>query len=205
VSGATVLAFWAVSILFIITPGADWAYAITAGLRNRSVVPAVAGMLAGHVLATVVVAAGVGVLVARTPAVLTVLTFAGALYLAWLGVGLLRRPAVPRAGVEAVTMSPARQALTGVGVSALNPKVFLLFLALLPQFSDPGATWPVGTQMMVLGAVHVASCALVYFAVGLASRRVLATRPAAARVVTRVSGVLMTVIALVLLVEQTMA
>ena len=45
-------AFWAVSFLFIITPGADWAYAISAGMRGRLVTPAVAGMLSGHLLAT---------------------------------------------------------------------------------------------------------------------------------------------------------
>lgn len=41
-------AFWAVSLLFVITPGADWAYAISAGMRGRWVMPAVAGMLSGH-------------------------------------------------------------------------------------------------------------------------------------------------------------
>jgi len=42
------IAFWSVSILFIITPGADWAYAISAGIKGKVVVPAVAGMLFGH-------------------------------------------------------------------------------------------------------------------------------------------------------------
>ncbi len=42
------IAFWSVSILFIITPGADWAYAIWAGIKGKVVVPAVAGMLLGH-------------------------------------------------------------------------------------------------------------------------------------------------------------
>lgn len=76
-----VAGFWGVSFLLVLTPGADWAYAITAGLRNSSPLPAVLGMLSGHVLATLVVAAGVGVLVASAPVVLTVLTVAGALYL----------------------------------------------------------------------------------------------------------------------------
>jgi threonine/homoserine/homoserine lactone efflux protein len=38
---ATIAAFWGVSFLFVITPGADWAYAMAAGLRNRTVLPAV--------------------------------------------------------------------------------------------------------------------------------------------------------------------
>ncbi|MCF4123088.1 LysE family translocator [Antribacter sp. KLBMP9083] len=201
-SATMVLAFWAVSVLFVITPGADWAYAIAAGLRNRSVLPAVGGMLAGHLLATAVVAAGVGVLVARSPAVLTALTAIGAAYLVWLGIGMLRRPAAPHTGTEPVAASWLGQAVRGVGVSGLNPKLFLLFLALLPQFTDPGADWPVAVQITALGLVHAASCAVVYVAVGLAARRVLRARPTAARVVTRVSGALMIVIGLVLLVEQ---
>ena len=98
-AGGTVTAFWAVSFLFVVTPGADWAYAIAAGLRHRVVLPAVGGLLAGHLVATAVVAAGVGALVARLPLLLTVLTLAGALYLVWLGTGTLARPAVPHAGI----------------------------------------------------------------------------------------------------------
>ena len=73
-------AFWAVSFLFIITPGADWAYAISAGIRGRRVAPAVAGLLSGHLLATLVVAAGVGALLARSPLIMSLLTLGGALY-----------------------------------------------------------------------------------------------------------------------------
>ena len=55
----TLTAFWAVSFLLVLVPGADWAYAIAAGLRDRSVLPAVAGLLAGYAVLTAVVAAGV--------------------------------------------------------------------------------------------------------------------------------------------------
>ncbi|MDU5497484.1 MAG: LysE family translocator, partial [Acinetobacter baumannii] len=51
------IAFWSVSILFIITPGADWAYAISAGIKGKVVVPAVAGMLFGHFITILLVAA----------------------------------------------------------------------------------------------------------------------------------------------------
>ena len=53
-----IAAFWAVSLLFVITPGADWAYAISTGVRDRAA-PAVSGLLLGHLVATLVVAAGV--------------------------------------------------------------------------------------------------------------------------------------------------
>jgi threonine/homoserine/homoserine lactone efflux protein len=201
-AGGTVAAFWAVSFLLVITPGADWAYAIAAGLRHRVVLPAVGGLLVGHLAATAVVAAGVGALVARSPLVLTVLTAVGALYLVWLGIGMLAQPAAPQAHTQEPSGSWLRQAAKGAGISGLNPKVFLLFLALLPQFTDPDAVWPIAAQIVVLGLVHVASCAVVYTGVGTGARRVLRARPTAARAVTRFSGTAMIVVGAVLLAEQ---
>jgi len=98
---ATIAAFWGVSMLFVLTPGADWAYAISSGLRHRSVVPAVSGLLAGHLVATVVVAAGVAALLAGSPTVLAAMTVAGAGYLIWLGIGLMRHPATVHAADQA--------------------------------------------------------------------------------------------------------
>ncbi|MFK0402940.1 LysE family translocator [Microbacterium sp. NPDC090225] len=198
---AAVAAFWGMSMLFIVTPGADWAYAISAGLRRRTT-PAVVGMLAGHVGAAALVAAGVGAAVARYPLALTVLTVAGSLYLVWLGIGTLRSPAVVQEGVDLVEASPGRWMAKGFGVSGLNPKVFLLFLAILPQFTASASPWPIGVQIAVLGAVHVISCAVVYFAVGFGAASVLRSRPTAARTVSVISGVAMIVIGGVLLITQ---
>jgi threonine/homoserine/homoserine lactone efflux protein len=203
--GGTILAFWAVSILFVITPGADWAYAISAGLRHRSVVPAVGGLLAGHLVATVIVAAGVGALVARMPVVLAVITLVGAAYLLWLGASAIRSPGGVEAAEGTGSGSWLREAAKGAGTSGLNPKVFLLFLALLPAFANPADPWPVGLQMLVLGLVHVANCAVVYFAVGAGARTVLRARPAAARWVTRLSGAAMVIIGVTLIGERIIA
>ncbi|MBP5077763.1 LysE family translocator [Pseudomonas chlororaphis] len=195
-------AFWAVSLLFVITPGADWAYAISAGLFGRVVIPAVAGLLIGHLLATVIVAAGVGGLIASNPLALSLLTLGGAGYLLWLGINMLRHPSVPRAGDVQASASWARWTLKGACVSGLNPKVFLLFLALLPQFTDPLAAWPVPLQILALGLLHAFSCGVIYLLVGFGSRAVLRTRPVAAQAVSRLSGALMIVIAVLLLIEQ---
>jgi len=197
-------AFWAVSLLFVITPGADWAYAISAGLFGRVVIPAVAGLLIGHLLATVIVAAGVGGLIASNPLALSLLTLGGAGYLLWLGINMLRHPSVPRAGDAQASASWARWTLKGACVSGLNPKVFLLFLALLPQFTDPLAAWPVPLQILALGLLHAFSCGVIYLLVGFGSSAVLRTRPVAAQAVSRLSGALMIIIAILLLIEQTL-
>ncbi len=199
------VSFWAVSMLFVITPGVDWAYAIAAGLRHRSVLPAVGGMLAGHLLATVIVAAGVGTLLSQVPLALTALTVTGAAYLIWLGTGAFTNPATIRASEVPPEEGWLRQAVSGFGVSGLNPKVFLLFLALLPQFARATAPLPVPVQMLLLGGIHIANCAIVYLSVAFAAQRLLRTRPRVGVAVSRGSGIIMIALGSGLLLEQLLA
>ncbi|MET9686742.1 LysE family translocator [Streptomyces coeruleorubidus] len=198
----TLAAFLAVDLLLVFTPGADWAYAITAGVRGRSVVPAVAGLVAGYAGYTLLAVAGLVVIVANSATLLTALTLAGAGYLVWLGCGVLRRPALLTASEDSVGSSRLRVMLKGAGISGLNPKALLLYFSLFPQFIDPAGGWPVATQTGLLGTLHMTACAVVYLAVGVLARTVLRTRPAAARAVTRVSGALMIAIGGFLLVER---
>ncbi|WP_328946170.1 LysE family translocator [Streptomyces sp. NBC_00250] len=200
----TVAAFLAVDLLLVLTPGADWAYAISAGLRDRSVVPAVAGLIAGYAGYTLLAVAGLVVIVAGSATALTALTVAGAAYLMWLGVGVLRRPAVPTASPQAMASSRGRIMLKGAGISGLNPKALILYFSLFPQFIDSTGGWPVAAQTGLLGTLHMTACALVYLAVGVLARTVLSTRPSAARAVTRVSGAMMIAIGGFLLVERLM-
>lgn len=193
-------AFLAVDLLLILTPGADWAYAIAAGLRDRSVIPAVAGLVVGYAGHTLLVVAGLAAVVAASPALLTVLTAVGAAYLIWLGGSTLNRPAGPV--TDPAAMIPRRALLRGIGISGLNPKGFLLYLALLPQFVRPAAGWPVAVQTGVLGLLHMIGCGSVYLAVGMSAKVVLKARPRAAHVVSRTTGVAMIVLGALLLVER---
>ncbi|MFF5370614.1 LysE family translocator [Streptomyces sp. NPDC013187] len=201
----TLAAFLAVDLLLVFTPGADWAYAITAGLRDRSVVPAVAGLVAGYAGYTLLAVAGLVVIVASSGTLLTALTLAGAGYLVWLGWGVLRQPAALTAGAEEAGTegsSRTRVLLRGIGISGLNPKALLLYFSLFPQFIDPAGAWPVAGQTGLLGSLHMTACAVVYLTVGVLARTVLRTRPSAARAVTRVSGAMMIAIGGFLLVER---
>ncbi|MEV7468075.1 LysE family translocator [Streptomyces kronopolitis] len=198
----TLAAFLAVDLLLVFTPGADWAYAISAGLRGRSVVPAVAGLIAGYAGYTLLAVAGLVVIVASSPTLLTALTVAGAVYLVWLGFGVLRQPATLTASASPMESSRAQIMLKGVGISGLNPKALLLYFSLFPQFIHPATGWPVAAQTGLLGTLHMAACAVVYLSVGVLARTVLRTRPAAARAVTRVSGAMMIVIGGFLLAER---
>lgn len=136
------------------------------------------------------------------PLLLTALTAGGAVYLIWLGIGTFKQPSAPYAEVGTGSTSLVRQAVKGAFVSGLNPKLLLLFLALLPQFADPDGAWPVAAQVLGLGLVHVVNCAVIYTTVAVGARMVLAARPAAARIVSRVSGAAMVGIGTFLLIEQ---
>jgi threonine/homoserine/homoserine lactone efflux protein len=221
VSGTAVLAFWLVSLLLIVVPGADWAFTVGAGLRARSVLPAVTGLVIGYAAITAVVAAGVGALVAGSPAALTGLTLIGGAYLIWHGWQTARHPSTPTpepspagpvpAGAAPAGAAPARPApagsdravlVRGIGVSGLNPKGLLILLALLPQFTDPHRSWPVAGQIVLLGLTFMATCAVFYAGLGLFARSVLHARPSMGRLVSRLSGLAMILIGLLLIVER---
>ena len=205
------LACWGMMTLMVLVPGPDWAYIIGAGTRDRSIVPALAGILVGYLVAVTAVAVGVGAAVAALPGVLVALTFTAAAYLSYLGIQVLRRPpavATGDAGVQSpdgvagASAAPWRRLAQGAGVSGLNPKGLLVLVVLLPQFTDAAGDWPIPVQLAVLGLIFVGSCALVYAAVGISAKAVLRARPSAMRVISRVSGAAMVALALVLVVEQ---
>ena len=207
------LACWGMMTLMVLVPGPDWAYIIDSGMRDRTIVPSLAGILVGYLAAVTAVAVGVGAAVAALPLVLVGLTFAAAGYLAFLGVRVLRQPPaiVAADAVEqgetggaatTATSRPWLRLVQGAGVSGLNPKGLLVLVVLLPQFTDAASAWPIPLQLAVLGLIFVGSCALVYSVVGMGARAVLRVRPSAIRILSRVSGAAMIVLAVWLVVEQ---
>jgi threonine/homoserine/homoserine lactone efflux protein len=199
---SSIAAFWAVAALLIAVPGADWAYVIGTVLSGRPVVLAVSGIVIGYAAITIVVAAGVGALVARTPASLKALTVAGGLYLLWLGARTLLRPAGHGPAAGAAARTDRATLVRGIGVSGLNPKGLLVFLAVLPQFVTPRGPWPLAAQLGILGVVFTLTCAVFYLSMGSFARRILDGRPAAARAVSRFSGAAMIFLGMLLLAEQ---
>jgi len=204
-AASSIAAFWAVAFLLVIVPGPDWAFTISAGLGGRSVLPAVGGIVLGYAAMTAVVAAGVGVIVARTPAFLSALTVVGGLYLMWQGTMTVARPSAPHIPAAAPARTGRTTLARGMGVSGLNPKGLLLFLALLPQFTNPRWSWPLAAQLGFLGLVFMLTCGAFYFFLGSSARKILHARPAAARAVSRFSGAAMIVIGALLLIDRFIA
>ncbi|MDQ0662427.1 threonine/homoserine/homoserine lactone efflux protein [Arthrobacter ulcerisalmonis] len=199
------LAFLVVAAALACTPGVDWAYTIAAGLRQRSFVPAVAGLCGGYVLHTVLLVAGLAAVLAGMPGLLGWITLAGAGYLLWLGVGTLRSWRGASFSADAAGAGSGTQLRTflqGMGTSGINPKGLLFYVALIPQFVSSEASFPVPVQSGLLGMTFVALAGLVYTVVALLSRTLLQSRPGAARAVTLASGIIMVALGAVLLGEQ---
>ncbi len=197
------LAFWTVAFLLIVVPGPDWAFVIASAARDHVVVPAVSGLMLGYSLLAGLVAAGVGAVVGQSPLLLTALTTVGASYLIYFGVSLLRHPGSLHADANPSSSRPPTRSHVrrGIGVSGLNPKGLLIFVAMLPQFTDSQGTWPLPLQLALLGLVFVATCGVFYTIVGLSARAILNAKPAAARHISRISGAAMILVGLALLVE----
>ncbi|RYF00813.1 MAG: LysE family translocator [Comamonadaceae bacterium] len=144
------LLFVAAGWLLNLTPGPDVFYVVTHALRSgaRAGIVAGLGITAGCFVHVVAAALGVSALLATSATAFTVLKWAGAAYLVYIGVRMLRaRPggglaAVAR-GAGAVPQAPAATSLRevfkgGFWTNVLNPKVAIFFLAFVPQFIAPG-------------------------------------------------------------------
>lgn len=167
--------FIAAGLLLNITPGADMALVVRSAAAHgaRAGAAAALGVGAGCWLHTAAAALGLSALLAGSPTAFTLLRWAGAAYLVWLGLGLLRaRPgaspaADPGAGPAA---APAWQRLFAQGflTNALNPKVALFFLAFVPQFITADAPHK-ALAFILLGTVFVVDGTLVNLAIAAAA------------------------------------
>lgn len=149
------LAFAAAATALLMIPGPTVllviSYAMTQG--RRIAVAMALGVALGDFIAMTTSLLGLGALVMTSAEVFMVLKWAGAAYLVWMGIKLLRSP--PRLGqVEAPAPKAARAVfLHAMTVTALNPKSIAFFIAFVPQFLSPGA--PLGPQFATLIATFV--------------------------------------------------
>ncbi|HZW40768.1 MAG TPA: LysE family translocator, partial [Agromyces sp.] len=133
-------AFLVASVVLILIPGPSVLFVIgrTLALGRLGGLISVLGNALGMVPLVAAVALGVGALVAQSVVVFTVIKFAGALYLVYLGIQAIRHRADATAGVNgaAAPRSHWRQLGEGFVVGVTNPKTIAFFVAVLPQFVD---------------------------------------------------------------------
>ena len=139
------LLFIAAGWLLNLTPGPDVLYIVSHSLRSglRAGIVAGLGITAGCFVHIVAAALGVSALMAASTTAFTLLKWAGAAYLLWIGLKMLltRAPASPVADLGMAEPAPLKTIfLGGFWTNVLNPKVALFFLAFVPQFIAPGTT-----------------------------------------------------------------
>ncbi len=135
--------------LYVMSVASRWG--IAAGYRGA------AGIFLGDFILMVFAATGAASLLQTTPILFMLIKYAGAVYLAWVGVALLRsawtmwqaRETVVSADTRLDTSRPFRSALL---ISLLNPKAILFFVSFFIQFVDPSYTHP-ALSFAILGLI----------------------------------------------------
>jgi threonine/homoserine/homoserine lactone efflux protein len=149
--GSTLLLFAGTSLALLAVPGPAVIYVVTRSLdQGRAAgIVSVLGVEAGTFAYALAAAAGLTGLIAASEIGFTVVKYAGAAYLIYLGVRKLLERAEPE---DAASSGRSQLFLRGLLVQLLNPKIAIFFLAFLPQFVD-AASGPVAVQILVLGTI----------------------------------------------------
>jgi threonine/homoserine/homoserine lactone efflux protein len=183
------LMFIAAGWLLNLTPGPDVLYIVSSALKSgvRAGMVAALGVVSGCFVHVFAAALGVGALLATSATAFTLLKWAGAAYLMWMGVKLLLAKggdsSIVPAGVsaEVAAVNLWRVYRQGFLTNVLNPKVALFFLAFVPQFIAPGTEDKV-TAFLLLGLLFNLNSLPINFGyawlAGWASRRVGAVQRA---------------------------
>ncbi|MDZ5620908.1 LysE family translocator [Nocardioides sp. HM23] len=157
------LAFVVASILFIQVPGPSLLFTIGRALTvgRRDALLSVVGNGLGLMVQVLLVAVGLGAVVAASATAYTAIKLVGAGYVIYLGIQAIRhrsdaRLALDRSADDRPVRSNALTSVrTGLIVGATNPKTIVFFVAFLPQFSNESAGSP-GVALAVLGLVFAA-------------------------------------------------
>ncbi|MFC3531493.1 LysE family translocator [Vogesella facilis] len=184
-----------VTVFFVsATPGPNMLLAMSHGIRFglRGALPTMAGLLLALGLVMGGSAAGLGALLAASELLFSIVKYAGAAYLVWLGYQAWRAPVSDTAAASDdegdKVVSAGQRFRTGFLVAMSNPKAFVFFTALFPQFMRADA--PQLPQLVVLaGTFYVieSSWQLVY-AFGGAKLKHWITSPLRQRLMNRFAG-----------------
>ncbi len=149
--------------LYVMSAASRWG--VAAGYRGAC------GICVGDLILMLLAVSGTASLLRTTPELFMVIKYAGAAYLAWVGIGLLRsaiqswrkQGSFTEASVtqnDAVVRNSPRTFRTALVISLMNPKAILFFVSFFIQFVDPAYAHP-GLSFMILGVI-VQICSALY-------------------------------------------
>lgn len=188
------LAFAAASAVMLMIPGPTVLIVVSYALGHgrKSAMATVAGVALGDFTAMTASMLGLGVLLTASAGLFTLLKWAGAAYLVYLGIKLWRAP-VRDAGTVADDsgVRPWRMMLHTYAVTALNPKSIVFFVAFLPQFLD--LSQPLLAQMAVFETTFLVLATLnaTLYALLASMARSTIRKPGVQQIVNRTGGTLM--------------
>lgn len=152
------LAFLAAAIVLVIMPGPTVLFVVgrSLALGRRGGLLSVLGNAIGIVPIIVAVSFGVGALITQSLVLFTILKFAGAAYIVFLGIQAIRHRKRTAENMTAGVAPKSTRRMLGEGfvVGITNPKTIAFFVAVLPQFVAPEAGWVPG-QMLLLGGIFL--------------------------------------------------
>jgi threonine/homoserine/homoserine lactone efflux protein len=155
---SALLGFALVSLGLVLTPGPNMIYLISRSITQGPAAGLISlgGVALGFVVYMLCAAFGITALLLAIPFAYDALRFAGAGYLLWLAWQALRPGGRSPFQVRQLAIdSPRKLFAMGLVTNLLNPKIAMLYLALLPQFIDPQAG-SVLAQSLVLGTIQIA-------------------------------------------------
>jgi threonine/homoserine/homoserine lactone efflux protein len=161
--------FFITSLLLNLTPGNDMMYVASRSISQgiKAGIVSATGIFLGcfvHITAAVF---GLSIIISRSAYLFSIIKFAGAAYLIYLGVrALLTKPNINTAAGPVVKANYWKLFKQGIITNALNPKVAIFFLSFLPQFINPASSvfkW----QLLLLGVWFAVQGTLVLIIVAL--------------------------------------
>jgi threonine/homoserine/homoserine lactone efflux protein len=154
---SSLLGFALISLGLVLTPGPNMIYLISRSITQGPAagIVSLGGVALGFVFYMLCAAFGITAILFAVPLAYDALRFAGAAYLLWLAWQAVKPGGRSPFQVKTLAVdSPRKLFAMGFVTNLLNPKIAMLYLALLPQFIDPAAG-NVFLQSVVLGAIQI--------------------------------------------------
>lgn len=177
-------AFLGVMAVMAVTPGPANLFAIATGAQKgkAAALVGVAGMNTATLVWFGAAALGLGALILAFPDLFHLLAYAGAAYIAWLGVKSLRGAFAKEAEPGHGTFKQGKSAyLDGFTVQIANPKAVLFFTAVLPPFLDPARPLPAQLAAFACATLTLDILAMSAYGLGGAALAAKMTEPRFAR------------------------
>ncbi|MER9671560.1 LysE family translocator [Mesorhizobium sp. M0208] len=187
--------FFLLLVGIIIVPGMDMLFVLANALTGGSSrgLAATGGIMLGGVVHTLNGALGVGLLMHFLPILFNPLLIAGAAYMAFIGITLMRSSITVSHDGPAASRSAWKAFRQGIMTCLINPKAYLFVLAVYPQFLRPDYG-PIWMQAIIMGLMTIATQFAVYGGLAITagrSRDLLAANPRATALAGRAAGLLL--------------